>query len=259
MTLIAHCGAKHVDLETLANLPVPAPMGPRHAIRPFIDDVNIIRDELATLGLGIRDESYAVQYEKDDSNGMPQRYFGVLEVGDANADHGFGLMVGLRGAHDQRFARGLAVGSRVFVCDNLCFSGSIEVKTKQTTFIDQRLPWLLRDAVARVPQLAELQTERFDAYRNRELKPRWGDAALVECMRRGIINPSHMGKAMAEWDEPSHAEHAENGHSVWRLQNAVTEAIKPTNEQRIAVANAWDRTTKLTGFLDEISGFDLAA
>nr|MBS0019438.1 hypothetical protein [Gammaproteobacteria bacterium] len=49
-------------------------------------------------------------------------------------------MVGLRGSYDQTLPRGLAVGSRVFVCDNLAFSGEVTIKTKQTTFIGQRLP-----------------------------------------------------------------------------------------------------------------------
>lgn len=75
-------------------------------------------------------------------------------------------------------------------------------------------------------------------------------------VRRDILNPSQLGKAIAEWDTPSHAEHAEQGFSIWRLQQAVTEAIKPSNPDRNAIPATWNRTIKLTGFLDEVAGIE---
>ncbi|MGQ9671483.1 MAG: hypothetical protein ACUVWY_15205, partial [Desulfosoma sp.] len=200
-------------------------------------------------GLHIEEEAYGVTYTKE---GDPARYFGVLELASERTDHS--LVVGLRGSYDQSISRGLAVGSRVFVCDNLAFSGEVTFHTKQTTYIGDRLPRMIAEAAHKVPQLAELQTIRFDRYRQTTLKPRHGDAALVELYRQGVLNTQSLGRAIEEWDHPSHEEHAEDGWSVWRLHNAVTEAIKAKDPERPNVLPVWDRTIKLTRFLDEVAG-----
>ncbi len=260
--LMLHCGAKAIDRGQLGMLPVPAPKGRFHNTRPFIDDVELITEELNANGLTVMDEGFGVAWK----NNEPTKFFGLLEVAPrfeealegeyiAKGEHSdYGLLIGLRGLYDQTLPRGLAVGSRVFVCDNLAFSGEINVKAKQTLNIDTTITARLRDAIAQVPQLAEAQELRFDAYRNTELKPRWGDAAITELVRRGAINPSHVGKVIQEWDSPSHAEHADNGFSVWRMHNAVTEAIKPADEGRANVLPVMERTRKMTTFFDEVVG-----
>ena len=257
MSLILHTGAESIDRAGLANLPMPRPMGARHVIRPFIQDVEVVADALSQYGLMIADESYGVKY----NDGMPGQFFGLLEIapkvlhGEVITAREFALQVGIRGAYDQSLARGLAVGSRVFVCDNLAFSGQVNVQTKQTTNLDRRIVGLLQEAVSRVPVMAEYQEKRFISYKSHALRPRAGDAALIECVRRGILNPSNVGKAIQEWDAPTYPEHAADGHSLWTLQNAVTEAIKPPKDSgRADVLPAWDRTTKLTAFLDEFAG-----
>lgn len=250
--LMLHAGANAIDRFTLATLPVPAALGPRHVVRPFIDDVEAVTDLMRANGIRIKDEAFGITGTAQD----PKRFFGVLECtleGEHLTADEYGLMVGLRGAYDQSLPRGLAVGSRVFVCDNLAFSGEVAISTKQTTHIGRRIPELLARAVGRIPVMAQRQAQRFEAYRNTALKPRWGDAALVELLRRGVLNSQTLARAVKEWDEPSHPEHAEQGHSVWRLHNAATEAIKPT-EGRANVLPAWDKTTELTKFLDDVCG-----
>lgn len=250
--LTLHCGAKAISRSDLATLPMPEAQGPRHVIRPFIDDVELITDYMGRQGVVIEDEAYGVLRSE---NGQPRRFFGLMQVRlDAfDGSDGYGLMIGLRGSYDQTLSRALAVGSRVFVCDNLAFAGEVEIKTKQTTFAHQRLPSMFEAAIAQIPQLASRQHQRFDTYRNVEISQQRGDAALVELVRRGAMVPSQLGRALQEWDAPSHEEHAENGRSLWRLHNAVTEAIKPTNPERAAVPVIWDRTRTLTSHLDELA------
>lgn len=81
-----------------------------------------------------------------------------------------------------------------------------------------------------------------------------GDHYLMELVRNGALTPSVLGTALREWDQPRHEEHAEQGYSVWRLHNAVTEAIKPTPSRQDALGATWQRTRKLTSFLDEKIG-----
>lgn len=246
--MMLHCGSKHKTRTEIAMMPVPEPMGPRHVVRPFIDDIDLLTEGFKSNGLMIKQEGFGVSM---DNKGMPANFFGLFELDHEDAADDFSLMVGLRGSYNQRLPRGLAVGSNVFVCDNLAFSGEIALHTKQTTFVGDRIPAMFADACKRIPTLANLQTRKFEGYRTHRIMQRVGDAMLVEMVRRGIMVPSQLGRALAEWDKPSHDEHAEDGYSLWRLHNAVTEAIKPANPERGAVPAIWDRTTGLTSFLDE--------
>lgn len=254
MGLMLHAGAAAINREALAALPLPAARGPRHVVRPFIEDVELIDTFLGRNGFTIKEEAFGV---KTDAKGFPSQFFGAIEIrskaleGEYLPAEPFALTVGVRGSYDQTLPRGLAVGSRVFVCDNLAFSGEVSVYAKQTTNIGSRIAGLLEAAVGEVPVLADHQARRFDAYRNYELSKVKGDAILVECVRLGILNPSDIGKAIKEWDEPSHPEHAEQGNTVWKLFNAITESIKPANTDRAHVLSAWNRTVPLTTFLDK--------
>jgi hypothetical protein len=243
-----HAGAQAMDRNALELLPAPMPLGPRHCPMPFIEDVRLVTQQLAQNGLEVTNEAFGVTLV----DGLPARFFGVMELVSTRTSHA--LVVGLRGSYDQSISRGLAVGSRVFVCDNLAFSGEVTYHTKQTTYIGDRLPRMIADAAMRVPALAAHQEMRFDKYRMTALKPRHGDAAMVELLRLGVLNGHTLPRAVAEWDEPSHPEHAEDGFSAWRLMNAVTESIKARDPEKPNVLPVWDRTLKLTKFLDEVAG-----
>jgi hypothetical protein len=249
-SLMLHCGAASITRNALAALPIPEALGPRHVVRPFTDDIDLVEHQLNDYGLCVYDQAFGVTHDGN-------RFFGVLEVAPLEGEYiskDYGLMVGLRGSYDQSMSRGLAVGSRVFVCDNMAFSGEVSILTRQTTHIADRLPKLMRDAVARIPQLAEHQHKRFDAFKMKAMTPRQGDAMIVELCRRDIINPSIVGRVIKEWDTPSHEEHAEDGYTVWRMHNAVTESLKPSNPGRFAIPAIWERTTKMTNFFDEVVG-----
>lgn len=254
--LLLHCGADSVTRDRMYDVPTPPPMGPRHHPVPYSDFIDLTADALDSVGLRVIDEQYGLL--KDGS-----RMFGLMELGGKFQTSGqdFGLMLGLRASHDQSIARGLVIGSRVFVCDNLAFSGEVSISTKQTTNIESRLPGMVYEAVQTLPNHFEVQAQRFDAYKGRELKPRWGDAALVEMVRRDVLSGSGLGKALVEWDNPSHEEHEQYGYSAWRLMQAVTEALKaPRDEEgnptRPAAPVAMAKTVRMTQFLDEICGFE---
>ncbi len=243
--LLLHCGASAITRSELAVLPVPEPMGPRHHIRPFIEDVELITDELFRIGMPVKDEGFGVTVGDD---GVPRQFFGLMEVeADGVRDHG--IMVGVRGSYNQTLPRGVAIGSRVLVCDNLSFSGEIEIKTKQTLDIDSRIRQLLSEAFDGVPGLVRNQDKRFDQYREIRIGQTVGNSLLTDLLRQGVLTSQQLATAIKEWDEPRHPEHAENGWSVWRLHNAVTEAIKP-NGRGNAVRRNWARTITLTSVLD---------
>ncbi len=256
MSLMLHAGANAIDRAALAVLPLPAPQGPRHVIRPFIEDVELIDGFLHNEGYIIKDEAFGVRNDKDN---LPADFFGVLTIEPAREGEyipagtaDFNLQIGIRGSYAQKMSRAIAVGNTVFCCDNMAFSGEIKVATKQTLNVANRIPNLLRDAVARIPAFAEHQIKRFDAYKARPVQQRSGDALLIECVRRGILCPSQIGKALEYWDAPVHVEgHTDRGQrTAFTLYNSVTEALKqPSGKPNILPL--WERTIPLTALFDE--------
>ena len=248
----------NITRNELNLLPTPESLGRFHQPLGFGEYVDNVHESLDLLGLEVRNEEYEVVHDNN-------RLFGALEVGlkegDLITSDEWKVLVGLRGSHDQSVPRGLVIGSQILVCSNLCFSGNIaNISTKQTTNIRTRLPNLIRNAVDHIPELAHLEEQRFDAYKTWELKPRVGDAGLVELYRRGAFTNAQLARAINEWETPTYEEHthADPGattRSGWRLFNAATEALKPATASSNSDTNALTRRTQIvSGFLSECVG-----
>jgi hypothetical protein len=210
----------------LNKLKTPPPMGARHAPYGFGEYVTAVKEALEQQGITVEAEEFAVRNDQ-------MQMFGVMEIAIKGMTHDlFRRVLGLRGSHDQSIPRGLAMGESVFVCSNLAFHGNLlTISSKQTTNIAERMPMLIRDAVHQIPEIAEKQNLRCDAYRECEITAEVGDAHLVSMYRAGGLGVSNLTKAIQEWHEPSHDEHAENGWSAWRLYNACTESLKPSGNR----------------------------
>ena len=235
-------------------LPLPQSMGRFHAPYSFSDYVEQVHEALDKEGLEASEEEYVMQ--KDG-----QRMFGAMVIapkvltGELITSDEWSVLMGVRGSHDQSAQRGICLGSRVMVCSNLCFSGNLGTfASKQTTNLRYRIPGLIRGAVARLPEMAEKLERTYEGYKDFDLKPRFGDAALVEMHRRGALAAPQLGRAIAEWDRPCHEEHAAQGHTAWRLLNACTEALKPVGTANTNMNLVQDRSMKVSAFIDEIVG-----
>lgn len=240
-----------INRQGLHSLPMPAKLGRFHQPYAFGDYVENIHEALDMEGLLTVEEEYAVT---KDGN----RMFGMIKVkpltGEFIGKDDYAITLGVRGSHDQSIARGIALGTSVMVCSNLCFHGNMgNLRTKQTTNIAQRIPALIRDAVAHVPEQVYKQGKTFDMYKDMELKPRVGDAALVELYRRDAFSGSQLATAIAEWDKSTYEEHEAHGASVWKLFNASTQALKPTG-RNVNMELIRERSEVVSGFMNEIVG-----
>ena len=250
----------NISREALAQVDTPEGIGRFHHPYPFADYLDNVTEALDRVGLQVANEEYELSPDR-------QAFFGALEVvpqaleGEwIPASSDYRLLVGVRGSHNQRIPRGLVLGSQVMVCSNLAFSGNIgQFTTKQTTHIARRLPRLINETVARIPELAIAQDRKFDRFKEFTFSnPRAGDAALVEIFRQGGLSAAQLGKAIREYDKPSYSEHGDYGNSVWKVFNAVTESLKPSgqnvNHQLIA-----HRTEIADRFLSNVVGIDAIA
>ena len=236
-----------VERDYLENLRTPEPMGSRHAPYPFYsfatDTVRAIED----AGFAVTQEDYAIT--KDE-----QRLFGLLNVSrPQNTSFGvpvadlhkpdWNMLVALRGSHDQSVSRGLAIGSRVMVCSNLCFHGDLgNWNSKQTTHISHRIPEMVADAVAGLGNARQRLTVDFDKFNTQQITRDQGDNVLLDIFRSGGFSPSQLGRAITDWDKCSVEEHTANGRNVWWLFNSATHALKPTG-RNINHADVQHRST----------------
>jgi len=194
------------------------------------------------VGLKVVNEAHALS-----SGG--QRYFGLLEVVNGQQHGDYGLVLGLRNSHDKTFPAALAVGSGVFVCDNLAFSGEVTIARRHTVFIERDLPQLVQRAVGQLGDLRGLQDHRIERYKATRLTDMRAHHLIVRALEARVLPTTAIPVVVREWRRPSHEEFAEGGRTAWRLFNAVTEAIKGRSLDALP-----RRTQALHGMLDAVCG-----
>lgn len=175
------------------------------------------------------------------------RMFAVWAVTNGVARGDYQLTVGIRNSHDKSFSAGLAVGSRVFVCDNLAFSGEIAIARKHTRYISEDLPRLVAEAVGQIGDHRQLQDDRIAAYKARRLTDMRVHDLLVRSVDAQVMANSYIAKVLQEWREPRHEEF--EPRTAWSLFNSFTEVFKGTNPLDLSA-----RTTRLHGLLDPVAG-----
>jgi hypothetical protein len=212
-----HCGAETVPFEALALVPVTTASRSYQPI-PHHQFVENVRFVLTEHGYEVGEEKHAIS-----RGGL--RYFGTIQLNNsAAADKDFGWVVGLRNSHDKRFPAGLAVGSRVFVCDNLSFSGEIVVARKHTTHLFRDLPKLVNDTVGRLNAAWQNQDAQFAAYKAAELNEAQVNDLLIKSLELGVVGAPSILPVLKEWKQPQHKEF--EPRTAWSLFNSFTEIMK---------------------------------
>ena len=241
LNLTMHCGAQSVDRSEVIDCRTPPATKSWQPI-PHGRLLDLVEDSLESTGLRVVNQAHALSKAGD-------RYFGLLEVQNGKQSSDYGLVVGLRNSHDMTFPAGLVVGSGVFICDNLAFSGEVVLSRRHTRFIQRDLPQLVQRSVGQLGDLRGQQDQRIEAYKNTPLEKRDAHHLLVEAMRMHVLPATRLPVAVQEYEKPSHPEFAETGYSCWRLFNAVTESIKGRSLDTLP-----KRTQALHGLLDSVCG-----
>ena len=237
--LVLHCGANTATIDAIREVPTPEATASWQPI-PHADLYGRVRETLESSGLHVVQEGHGLWRD-----GL--RYFGLMEVRNGSNADDFGLVVGLRNSHDKSFPAALALGSRVFVCDNLSFSGEVKLSRKHTTHIWRDLPCLVERAVARLADLRNLQSRRIDAYKATPLTDeRTVHDLVVRSVYTRALPGSHIMDVVNEWRQPRHIDF--QPRTVWSLFNSFTETLKGS------LTLLPSRTQALHGLLDSHVG-----
>ena len=111
--LVAHCGAKMVTREDLKEIPIPEGTKTHQPLSHY-EIVEVLEEALSFRHVSIVRDEYAVS-----SDGM--KMFGVMDLNNEFSQGRFSI--GLRNSNDKSMRLALTAGYRVFVCDNMAFTG----------------------------------------------------------------------------------------------------------------------------------------
>jgi hypothetical protein len=242
MALFLHSGSNAATLEQVAAVETPMPTESWHPV-PHLTLINEVRSQITAFGLQVVAEDHGL-YKAG------ARYFGVLQVRNGHDATDFGLALGLRNSHDKRFPAGLAVGSQVFVCDNLAFSSEIVIGRRHTSRILLDLPGLVNRTLGRLGDHRVALGRRIDAYKGAALTDAVAHDVVVRSLDARVIPTTSLPAVVHEWRQPRHADFAPR--TVWSLFNSFTEIMKGTN-----VVDLARRTQALHGLMDNVVGLDV--
>lgn len=234
--LVLHCGASKVEREVISTISTPEPTDTWFPI-PHADFIGQVEKALTAANMRVVEQAHSLTKEGN-------RYFGLLQVANCQATgEDYSYVLGLRNSHDKSFPAGLVVGSQVFVCDNLSFSGEIRIARKHTRYIIRDLPTLTSNAVGQLAEKWTRMGDRIAAYKETELNEVQVHDFVVRALDAGAITTQQLPNVLKEWRTPRHPEFA--ARNAWCLFNAFTEVAK---ENSLAVLPK--RTITLHGLMD---------
>lgn len=236
--LILHCGAHAVPRDVLSGVRTPDPTDTWQPV-PHTTFLESVESVLPGQGLWVASQAHALTHDGS-------RYFGLLQVQNGRNNPDYSWVLGLRNSHDKTLPAGLVAGSSVFVCDNLAFSGEIEVSRKHTPMILRDLPGLVADALRRLVRTWFDQDHRIARYKACEITDGQAHDLLIRAMDVDAIPNRLIPEVLAEWREPRHETFRER--NLWSWFNACTEHLKG----RLHLLPA--RTTALYGVCDDFAG-----
>jgi hypothetical protein len=235
--LCLHSGGSPVSYDELSSLRTPEATKTHCPISHF-EFVRNVKDSLRGL-MDIDEEQHAVSHEDN-------RYFGILALKGQEAS--FGLMLGLRNSHDKTFPAGFALGTRVFVCDNLAFSSEIVLRRKHTSRIMEDLPGLVARGIGLLAERVRSIGDQVKAYQAMPVDDSRAYEFIVRGYKAKAIPARAIDDVLHQWEHPDHEEF--QPRNAWSLFNAFTSTYKQANPEL-----SWPRSQRLHGLFDSLTGF----
>lgn len=220
--LMVHAGGWTAKLEDLEGVAVPEETRSYYPVAygRFVEEVKL---HVPRFGLRIDQEEYALAREGG-------QMFGVLTCTNGAANRDYALAIGLRNSYDRSLSVGLVVGSRVFCCDNLAFSGEVQIARKHTANVFRDLPDLIYQMLSKVKVLRERLDVEIAGMKAATLSSKDAHHLMVEAIREHVVPATSLPKLLNAWRYPIHEEF--RSASAWSLYNLFTEFVKSRSPQR---------------------------
>jgi hypothetical protein len=227
---------KNSQLVTRDQLPsIPTP-NPTATWRPIAhsDLADAIERELGKRDLAIRTQQYAVQRDG-------ARLFGVMDLSrDMTGE--FSASLGLRTSNDKSMAVEIAVGVRVFVCDNLAFSGDlIALRRKHTAKFDLNAD--ISRAIDRYEAQLGVLHGRIANLQDSRVLDEDAKVLIFDVFKERVLPLRFFPRVSEDYFHPRPEMTDVLPRSQWGLMNAFTRSIR-----EMAPVPAFQATTRLGKF-----------
>jgi len=153
-----------------------------------------------------------------------------------NGHNDLGFMVGLRNSYDKSMSAGIAIGAKVFVCDNLCFSGDITIMRKHTGNAFDELTDQIISILFKNKHMHKQISEQVDKLKEISCNTNDGFHLMGELFGKGVITPTQISLTKKEWIKPKHEEF--RPRNMWSFYNSVTESLKTCSPMNIVRKHA---------------------
>src|SRR5207302_5765949 len=185
--LVAHSGAEYIDREGLKALETP-PATDTWTPIPHYELVTALDGQLKARNITIVKEQFAVQKAK---------LFGVIDTDYQVTEEG-GAAIGIRTANDKSLALQLAIGYRVFICDNMAFSGDlIALRRKHTGNLDLHKEFA--EGIGRyVREYPKLQ-DNINWWKERTVTKERGKQLIYDIFKQRLVPLRLFHPSVADW------------------------------------------------------------
>ena len=220
-TLIAHRGAKIISKEQLKMIPPPEGTS---TWKPVAHDklLSVLENEVQSRGMTITKTQLAVQRDGT-------MFFGILDL-KSETDYGdYTSSLGIRAGNNRKMSIQIAVGARVFVCDNLAFSGAmIALKRKHTSKLSVEEE--IKKAIERYKHQFALYSESIEQQKTIKLTDSEARSIMFRAFEERDLPIKLFHNVITNYFEPEHVEF--KPRTLWSLNNAFTESVKSLPEGR---------------------------
>lgn len=239
MSFLLHAGASDATLEE-----VRAVETPDHTDTWYPVEHGVLVDCIKTT---IRDHSeFDIASEQYGLWKDGARLFGFYGLENGSIHDDYSLTIGFRNSHDKAFSLSYACGSRVFVCDNLSFSGEVVFSRKHTKYARRDLNRIVVEAFGQLGEQRDLLDRRIEAYKRTQLSDTQVHDLLIRSCDAKVIANAGIAKVLKEWRGSEHEEFAPR--TAWSFHNAYTEVFKGSNPVDLTA-----RSLRLHGLLDLVA------
>lgn len=235
-TLIAYDGK--LSRDELALVPTPQATATHKPI-PHIEVVQGLVETLGFRRISVIKDEYAVSRD-----GM--KMFGVMEIDQGM--HGARFALGIRNSHDKSLRLAITVGYRVFVCENLAFSGDFSpVLAKHSKHFS--LSNALSIGVDDMQRNFEPMVQAVDTWRSTQLSDTDARMVIYQAFIEAELDvPRHLARGVHDlYFNPQYEDFAPR--TMWSLSNAFTSSFKDLDP-----IPQYKATGKLAGFLAAMRG-----
>jgi len=215
MSLLLHCGSKAVSRVDVMAVPLPVATN-RWKPVSYNDALSFVEQSI---------EEHLKIKQIRSSFGLNKK--GNQMFAELTYDNGsdLGVAFGLRQSYNKSLSLGLAVGAKVFVCDNLCFSGdSFTVLRRNTKNVWQDFQSLVIAQVQVAMESHGAMTAAIATMREQDCSLDEGYKLLGLAQGYDVLTPHQASVAFGDWTTPRHEEFG--ARTLWSLYNAVTEGLK---------------------------------